>query len=220
MNAMEIVNTIGWRTPWLRRVVAYCCRELGYPAARITKATFRKAHQMYWAGKARCLTREISVKISPTNRYPIDSKAHRGLAPTPLVDAVEVLVKLLAHEIAHIERWERFARDWRRRGRRDTLLERDTEAPARGVLAAFRAVRERLLSAWGDPGPGPEPPKFVYRTECPSCGLVAVHPRPSRKLYCVACQGKRKPGMPAPAFLECRRVPSAEASPSIEEERP
>jgi hypothetical protein len=210
-TAMEIVNTIGWRTPWLRRVVAYCCRELGYRPARIVKATFRKAGRAAWKGWASLNAREIRIKINPANRYPIDSRAHRGLAPTPLVDAVEVLVKLTAHEIAHLERWERFARDWRRQGRRDTFLERDTEALARGVLTAFRADRERLLAAWGEPGPGPAPPRYVYRTECPSCGSVSVRARPCRTLYCT-CQGEWKRGMPEPAYLECRRVPFAGAS--------
>jgi hypothetical protein len=212
MNAMEIVNSIGWRTGWLRRVVAYCCRELGYPSDRMVKATFRKAGRSRYRGWADLRRREVRVKINPANPYPIHSNSHRGLASTPLVDAVEVLVKLVAHEVAHLERWERCTRAMRARGERDTHLERDTEWLARSVLDEFRADRERLLSGWGDPGPGPVPPRYAYRTECPSCGSAWVHPRPSRKLYCVACQGKWKPGMPDPTFLECRRVPFAAAS--------
>jgi hypothetical protein len=209
MNAMEIVNSIGWRTGWLRRVVAYCCRQLGYPPSRVRKATFRKSHRGEFSGGADLGCREVQIKIDPRNRYPLDAGGYRGLAATAVADAVEALLLVTAHEVAHLERWERFARDWRRRGKRDVFKERDTESLARGVLAAFRADRERLLSAWGAAGPGPVPPRYVYRTECPSCGSFAVHPRPSRKMYCVACHGKWKPGMPDPAFLECRRLPAA-----------
>jgi hypothetical protein len=209
MNAMEIVNSIGWRTPWLRRVVAYCCRELGYPPPLVRKATFRRAHGARWRGWADLGCREVRIKINPANRYPLDAGRHRGLASMQVLDAVEALVLVTAHEVAHLERWERFAKDWKRRGKRDTFLERDTESLARGVLASFRADRGRLLPAWGISGQGPIPPRWVYRTECPSCGSAAMHSRPTRKLYCIACHGKWKPGMPDPAFLECRRIPAA-----------
>jgi hypothetical protein len=208
MNAMEIVNSIGWRSGWLRKVVGYCCRELDYPPPLLRKATFRKAHRSTYRGRAHLESREIRVKINPANRYPLATESHRGLPPLRLSDAVEVLVNVTAHEVAHLERWERFARDWRRRGKRDTFCEQDTESLARRVLAAFRADRGRLLAGWGVPGPGPIPPSWVYASECPCCGTVRVRSRPSSKAYCL-CRGRWKPGMDEPTWLEWRRIPAA-----------
>jgi hypothetical protein len=111
---MEIVNTIGWRTPWLKRVVAYCCKELEYPIDRLRKATFKKAENSEYQGWADLEPHEIRVKINPTNRYPVLSSGNRDLSPIPQADAVEVLVRVTAHEIAHLERWDRFAREWKR----------------------------------------------------------------------------------------------------------
>jgi hypothetical protein len=150
--------------------------------------------------------------INPANAYPLADGGVRDLPSIPLADAVELLILLTAHEVAHIERWERFARQWKRLGRRDALSERDTEMLARGVLAAFRADRGRLLAAWGESGPGPVPPEYVYRLDCPSCGSSWTYARPRRGACCVRCHGEqiaacRLGAAARPPSLECRRVP-------------
>jgi hypothetical protein len=69
MDTMKIVNTIGWRTPWLRRVVAFCCRELDYPSTGLAGATFRKAGQSIYRGRADLLRREIRIKINGSHNH-------------------------------------------------------------------------------------------------------------------------------------------------------
>lgn len=215
-TARKIVNTIGWRTPWLHHVVGFCCRELDYPAQRIAKATFRKAHNCRFRGWADLRAREIRIKINPVNSYPLASGRERDLPSIPLADAAEVLVLVTAHEIAHLVRWDRFVRQWKQQGKRDACCERDTEAMARAVLSRFRDDRLSLLADWGESGDGPVPPSYAYRLSCESCGYQYITQRPMRQMFCLACQGdyvkSRTPDMPPPRFLECRRVPLAEAS--------
>jgi hypothetical protein len=119
-QAMKIINTIGWKTPWLRAVAAYFCKELEYPASRLEQATFSQAHQCTYRGWAYLGRSAIKVKINPLNTYPVTSGAVRDLPEIPLADAIEVLVLVTAHEIAHIERWERIVAGMKAIGRRDT----------------------------------------------------------------------------------------------------
>jgi hypothetical protein len=205
---MDIINTIGWKTPWLRRVIGFCCKDLDYPAQRIVKATFRQAHLAVGGGVAYCRRREIAIKINPVNSYPIYIKKVRDLPEISLRDAVEVLIHITAHEIAHLERWDRII--WNLPiGIRDTLCERDTEALARMVLKSFRDRRTDLLAAWGESGPGPTPPSVRHRLTCRSCGRKWEHarrPKCHTKRFCRDCNPGWKRGMPDPEALLYERV--------------
>lgn len=188
---MEIRNTIGWTTPWLERLASFCCRELEYDPKRVRFAWFSLAHNGRYRGWARLDERKIRVKINPLNAYPLsDGKAVKSLPELIFADAVELVVAVSAHEIAHLERYERFARTLKLQGKRDTGCERDTEWLARQVLGAFRKDRGRLLAEWGESGPGPLPPGKIHRLTCPSCGAVYDHARaPSapRDRFCRRC---------------------------------
>jgi hypothetical protein len=187
---MKLTTTIGWNSPWLRRMILWCCRELDYPATRITAAHFTLAHRCSYAGRAYLGRHAIRVKINPLNGYPLPCTAPRSLPPTEQVDAVEVLVLVTAHEIAHLERWDRFAREKRCRGERDSTKERDTEWMARRVLGAFRGSRTGLLERWGDSGPGPVKPRVVHQLTCRRCGTVWRYARLSgnyKRLSCGRC---------------------------------
>jgi hypothetical protein len=187
---MKIQSTIGWNKEWLRKVVAYCCRALGYNPANVNTAFFSLAHSRLYRGWAYLLDHNIRVQINPLARYPVEAAKQRGLAELLHHDPVELLIKITAHELAHLARWDRFGRGWRRIGKRDTNLERDTERLARMVLADFRENREKLLASWGDPGPGPTPPTVIHQLTCKQCGKVwrqARRPRDCRRRSCKTC---------------------------------
>jgi hypothetical protein len=152
---MRITNTIGWRTPWLERVIRFCCRTLDYPAERIAAAAFSPTEDSSYAARAYLRRHEITVKINPRNSYPFRMPRQRGLPDLFVADALDLLIDLTAHEIAHLERWDRFVRRLKESGGRDSNCEHDTERLARVVVEAFRHDRKRLLAAWGIAGPGP-----------------------------------------------------------------
>lgn len=161
-------------------------------------------------GWAYCGQRTIRIKINPLNQYPLYARVHRGLPPLSQHDAVEVLVRVTAHEVAHIERYERFVRDHRRRGGRDTECERATERMARNVLDTFRRDRDRLLASWGDAGPGPIPPSTVHRLTCRRCGCIRQYARAlssMRKRSCGRCFSSWEEAANAGEFLVYEVIP-------------
>jgi hypothetical protein len=213
---VKVTNSIGWETRWLREVVSFCCRELDYPARNIRAAHFSQCHNGDYRGWASYDAHKIRVKINPLNAYPVRSADHRGLGGVEQADAVEVLVRVIAHEIAHLERYDRFARAHKERGGRDTRLEEDTEWLARGVLKAFRGRREELLAAWGESGPGPVPPDVVHRLRCRRCGKVWEHaraPREPKRRSCPECFKRWEDAEAAGEFLAYTRVRRATPGP-------
>lgn len=206
---MLIRNTVGWKTPWLRKLIRWLAGELEYDWRRITAAHFCLAHRLSYKGWAYCESHALRVKLNPLNRYPLTSRVPRTLPPVTYADPLEVLVGVTAHEIAHLERWDRFARGLRLQGKRDTLLERDTERLARTVLAAFRCRRDEVLGSWGDAGPGPLSPVVVHQLTCRQCGMVHRSARRlsnARRRSCGVCFKRWKDAAAAGEFLLYERV--------------
>jgi hypothetical protein len=206
---VRITTTIGWHRPWLRHVIALACRELDYPVSRLAAASFSLCHNATYSGAAYLDCGIIRVKINPLNVYPIEAEPQRGLPLLAHADAVEVLVNITAHEVAHLERWDRTGRRQRASGVRDTLCERDTESLARMVLRSFQQQRSELLASWGDSGPGPVPPAVVHRLTCPRCGYVwmsARAPRGAKRRSCQACFPAWEQAAAQNAFLLYERI--------------
>ena len=187
----RIINTIGWQTPWLRHVLRFCCRELGYDLNKVTVANFLLAHRnRTYSGWARYVDHTICVKVSPLAEYPLKSRPLLSLPELVEVDATEVLVHVTAHELAHLERYDRCVKKLRAQGKRDTYLERDTDQMARLVLQAFRQDRDNLLARWGDAGPGPVPPPFIHRLTCRRCHRcweTSSPPKERHRRHCKIC---------------------------------
>jgi hypothetical protein len=210
---MRIQSTIGWEKEWLRRVVTYCCRVLDYGPANVNTAFFSLAHNTTYKGRAYLLRHNIRVQINPLATYPIRAATQRGLPDLYHLDPVELLVGITAHEVAHLERWDRFARQWSRAGNRDANLERDTEALARTVLADFRANREKLMARWGEAGAGPVTPAVVHQLTCTKCGQVwrsVRPPRDCRRQSCGTCFSGWKEAATRGEFLAYERVTTTE----------
>lgn len=187
---MEIRTTIGWNKAWLRRVIHFCCRELEYSPTNLNTAFFSLAHNCHYKGRAYYRKHIIRVQINPLIEYPIKTCHPRSLPELLHTDSIDLLVRITAHELAHLSRWDHYAYAWPLGGPRDTNLERDTDTLARGVLAAFRGKREELLDKWGDPGPGPVPPSTLHQLTCAKCSRVwrqARRPRNPQRVSCGQC---------------------------------
>lgn len=112
--------------------------------------------------------------MNPRLVYPL-REFYRGLRMVTLADSIEALLLITAHEIAHLERFDRFVKDLNESGRRDVGGELDTERMARRVFRDFCKDRDKILKAWGNPGSGaPLPsslrPSKIHRLTCRRCG--------------------------------------------------
>lgn len=178
---MKLVNTLDWPDRFIRRMVSWCCRELGLPVRYIREAQFRNTSNA-WGGL--CYGRRIGVRVGNASHFPCKSKRHRNGLQIELADRTETLVYITAHELAHsANRRDRAA--GRRGGWGGT--EQYTDTLALKVLEAFRANRPALLAAWGD---GPEaapatpvtPPRMAAVIEQREAKARAAMERWERKL--------------------------------------
>ena len=134
---MKIINTTKHPSPFLRRVVSWCMKELNIQPHVLVSATFRNKRRA-WSGTA--WTGRITVRIGET-KYPTHSRYSRmkGAVRFDMHDEVEVIVCVIAHELAHVRFYHTH------RGPKD---ERSIDAFAYHVLKAFRGKRDELLMRW------------------------------------------------------------------------
>jgi len=150
---MKLINTLDYPDRYLRRMISWICRELELPVRYVLEAKFQNTSKAY---SGRCYGRRILVRIGPASRYPVAAwKQHRpGNYKPALQDRTEGLVKVTAHELAHVA--QRRARSRTRPGGGWGGSEAATDALAASVLENFRRQREELLQAW-TPAPQTEP---------------------------------------------------------------
>lgn len=169
---MRIKNTSPFPDHFLRRMVGWICREYELPVARIREARFTNC-QFAFRGRA-CSSGRILIRIGGESGYPLLRK-YPGRVHAPsyiLQDRVEALVKVTAHEIAHIERWEYETRH------REALI----DGIALKVLAAFRRKRDDLITLWSDPPKGRPPKPKPLRRQINECRAREALSRWERKL--------------------------------------
>lgn len=146
---MRLKNTTNFPDCMLRRMVSWCCKELGLPVRRVMSAEFRQRRVQRFSGLA--YRRRIIVSVAPDSFFPwTDNGISPGLIRSGIVrtlaDRTECLVNITAHELRHLVAYV----DVERTRRRTTpgSSERYTERDAQVVLNAFRANREALLTEW------------------------------------------------------------------------
>lgn len=145
---------------FLRRMIAWCCRELRMPVRYVHRATFGNRTGGRWRGTSRWSV--FTVRIGDMVVYPTHSRytQYRDAVKFESNDYFELLVNITAHELAHI-------RANQRRASGAATNESSIDALSYHVLKAFRADRENLLAAWGATKPAAETP-----TEKPVTGVV------------------------------------------------
>ncbi len=164
---MKLKNSTDWPDYFLRRMVAWCCREVGLPASVVHRIAFGNRSRGAYSGHA-WQSMRVHVSIGPESCYPTTGHLYPGCtseayrAPA-LQDRVEGLVAVTAHELTHLRDYH----DHRERQRaRNELLragnfpqplvkrrrsgERHTMHEERRVIELFRAQRDSLLAAWSE----------------------------------------------------------------------
>lgn len=146
---MKLKNSTDFSDRWLRRMVAWCCREIGLPVRQLRRAQFTNTKVAY-RGRAWGYSRRILVRIGPAEKFPSPSWKYGGAMVDACNDRVEGLVSITAHELFHIlQSVERLRR---------TRKERSCVRAENLVRRKFSENREALLAIWG---PMHEPPEVV-----------------------------------------------------------
>ena len=99
---MILKNTTKNSDRFLRRMIAWCCRELRMPVKFVRKASFGNRTGDRWRGTA--WMRHFTVRIGDKVSYPTSSKytQYKGAVKFENNDYFELLVNITAHELAHI----------------------------------------------------------------------------------------------------------------------
>lgn len=145
---MRITNTTDFDREFLRRMTAWCCRQLGHKPSWLKLAHFgtccarRGFHGHAWHGEIRCMI------PADNRRFPMLGcwyKSSVAIRPAPdgwpvydIADRVEALVAITAHECEHVGQYEN----------RADSSEKWTETEMVRVLEAFRSDRLRLMAEW------------------------------------------------------------------------
>src|SRR3990167_7912559 len=135
---MKLVNSTDFDNRFLRRMVTWCCRQVGYKVGRVRSVQFRNRTKRAYSGRAhgdRC----IVVSVGPAELFPTAPDSRPGIVGMILADRLEALVTVTAHELAHLCQY--------RDGRSGRLSsDRKTEHDARWnelrTLNAFRRSEE------------------------------------------------------------------------------
>lgn len=144
---MKLRNSTDFPDYFLRRMVGWCAKQLGYSTARL-RAEFRNRRE-WFSGHAYGGGR-IVVSVSRTEfAEPIKGRRHIAGVQVVYHDRMEALIGVTAHEIAHLCQY---------RDRRHKFAEHDAEWHAQRVLDAFRLGRDAWLAAWNEP-PAEKPAK-------------------------------------------------------------
>ena len=158
---MKLENDTEWGDRFLRRLVSWCCRQVGCPVRSIQSARFHYTRRTRgdigakWSGCFRAVRTDGTGKI----RAAVACREHAPVVVTfssqksaVIHDRTECLVMVTAHELGHASHWnESCTRPSRSDG---TPRKRSAGSePAVGRLAwraveSFQANRESLLAAW------------------------------------------------------------------------
>lgn len=151
---MRFKNTTDWPDYFIRRMLAWCVKELELPKDQLWHAHFGKRSRGCFNGRASICGRKIRVMIGPAEAYPVKGFLYPGRTDEAYrspdyADQIEGLIGVTAHEITHLRQWVARKQSGRRTYERGLFNERATRYEERRVLALFQSQREALLAAWG-----------------------------------------------------------------------
>ncbi len=151
---MRLINTIDYPDYFLRRMVSWCCKELGLPGRYVREVAFRNSRSA-WGGMAYTNSRRVGVRIGAASHFPSKYRMRGTRKWFPIADRTEALVMVTAHELAHL--LLRRLGNHSRRGGGLAGSEHNTDWHERKVMEAFQLCRVELLTAWNEP-PKPRAP--------------------------------------------------------------
>jgi hypothetical protein len=148
MKLTSTLRTFG--TPFLKSLTRWCRDEVGLPAGQLKAAHFgRRTRGGRYAGRAYWYEGRISVRIYEEGvTYPFDGHSRGSSAITfRCEDAVELLVKVTAHELVHLAQWHQ-GRGGIQKLTRSRSFEHSTQAEAVRILGLFKGKKAELLAQW------------------------------------------------------------------------
>lgn len=150
---MKIRNSTDFPDHMLRRMVSWCCHQIGLPVRTVQVAQFRNRRTAAWSGHA-WENGDICVSIGPNEVFP--QTDGRPGAPQVINDRTEALIVVTAHELGHLLQYS----DWDRyqKLKQTRRCEKDARLVETRTLTAFRENRDDLLSEWSVP-PSKRPTK-------------------------------------------------------------
>lgn len=183
---MQLRNTTDWDSKFLRRMVSWVCRQVGYPVKRLKAAEFGKRSSGAYNGRAFLWRRSIRVVIGPARCYPVKPHLYPGTKNAAFMspemrDQIEGLVGVTAHEIEHL-----FSDAFRKHRKVNVNSERFTQAEERRVVELFRANRVELMAKWETPAKTAEP-----KPE-PTAALSALQQKRADRAQALLDEWKRK----------------------------
>jgi hypothetical protein len=144
---MKLKNTTHWPDHFLRRMVAWVCKQVELPARSLKRADFGKRSRGCFNGYAWYRSMRIRVVIGPAKEYPVEPFHYPGrtndqfLSPR-YADQLEGLVGVTAHELQHLHRKAETGHGGG---------ERHTRGEERRIHALFVANRDTLVAEWSAP---------------------------------------------------------------------
>lgn len=137
---MKLENSTTWTDSFLRKMIAWCCREVGLPVRHIKRATFRNCSPAY---RGRGWRYRILVSVGPDSKFPVVDKSNSIVGT--VADRLEALILVTAHELQHANQYrESRITDLKRR----RSCERDARNAEGRALLQFRRDRHWLLPEW------------------------------------------------------------------------
>lgn len=148
---MKLTNSTDWPDYFLRRMTAWCAKQINLPMRAVKRGHFGKRSRGSKNGRA-WYSMRFRVMIGPASEFPIAAyvypgRTHERYTLPALADREEALVEVTAHELTHLRCYLR----WRTSGRIrkfDAGGELHSTHEGRRVLELFKANRAALLAEW------------------------------------------------------------------------
>ena len=139
---MILKNKTPWSDHFLRRLVAWCCEQIGLDTSKVLQADFGNISNGAYCGRA-WKSMRFRVTIGSATRFPTAGRLYPGrkteaYRQPAFADRTEALVGVTVHEFTHLLEFDSGDRNGERR----------TTANERRVTELFRASRESLLAEW------------------------------------------------------------------------
>lgn len=172
-------NSTDWSDAFLRRMLSWVCRELECPRKSIRRVEFGNRTTSTYSGRA-WFNGRILVRVGPAERFPTKARTHaHGTADEfsvgPIADRLEALVKVTAHEAAHIDNGRRGNLSRRGGDRSWGGSERYTDVRAEKVLDAFRLKRDELVAEWSkQDSPSAKPAVSIVEKRAAHAAVMAA----------------------------------------------
>lgn len=88
---------------FLRGMLRWCCKQVGWDQTRLTRVAFGNRNTRACSGRAWPSSCRILVRANPANRYPILMNNSSVQCHVP--DRIALLVFITAHELQHLVNW-------------------------------------------------------------------------------------------------------------------